>query len=119
MALHCWLAQAAPSPLSPSCTQYDVHLPLLTVRETLAFARDALWAAGTKNDLAAEFHQVLEAEASEVGSAVLVSFLQAGLLHSGGHDIPCGACNSLKRALQSAHHRCDLPARAAEGPSTH
>ena len=62
-----------PSPLSPSCTQYDVHLPLLTVRETLAFARDALWAAGTKNDLAAEFHQVLEAEASEVGSAVLVS----------------------------------------------
>lgn len=53
--------------------QYDVHLPLLTVRETLAFARDALWASGTKNDLAPEFHQVLDAEASEVGGTVLVS----------------------------------------------
>ena len=50
-----------------------MHLPLLTVRETLAFARDALWAAGAKNDLAPEFHQVLDAEASEVGSTVLVS----------------------------------------------
>lgn len=60
--------------------QYDVHLPLLTVRETLAFARDALWAAGAKNDLAPEFHQVLDAEASEVGSTVLPPELRGDLV---------------------------------------
>lgn len=60
--------------------QYDVHLPLLTVRETLAFARAALWASGTKNDLAPEFTQVLEAEASEVGSTVLPPELRGDLV---------------------------------------
>ena len=38
--------------------QYDVFLPLLTVRETLAFANHALWLSGCKNDLGAEFAQV-------------------------------------------------------------
>lgn len=47
-----------PDACRPFFLQYDVHLPLLTVRETLAFAHDALWAAGCKNDLAAEFAQV-------------------------------------------------------------
>ena len=53
--------------------QYDVHLSLLTVRETLAFAQSALWASGCKHDLRAEIAQLLEAEAGEVGSGVLVS----------------------------------------------
>ena len=57
-------------PLGP--VQY-VHLPLLTVRETLALAQAALWASGCKHDLRAEIAQLLEAEAGEVGSGVLVS----------------------------------------------
>lgn len=38
--------------------QYDVHLPLLTVKETLEFAHAALWASGCKNDLGVEFGRV-------------------------------------------------------------
>lgn len=39
--------------------QYDVHMPLLTVHETLLFARRCMWASGCKN--------MLEAEAEKVG----------------------------------------------------
>ena len=53
--------------------QYDVHLSLLTVRETLAFAQSALWASGCKHDMRSEIAQLLDAEAGEVGSNVLVS----------------------------------------------
>ena len=42
----------------PTSLQYDVHLPLLTVRETLAFAGAALWASGAKNDNRKEFERV-------------------------------------------------------------
>lgn len=48
---------ACPTPWPPPARQYDVHLPLLTVRETLTFARNTLYAAGSKHDLADEFKQ--------------------------------------------------------------
>ena len=38
--------------------QYDVHVPLLTVRETLVFAQACLWEAGAKHDMHEEFHKV-------------------------------------------------------------
>ncbi|KAL4448626.1 hypothetical protein ABPG75_005845 [Micractinium tetrahymenae] len=59
--------------------QYDCHLPLLTVRETLAFARACLWESGTKNDFREEFGRVLEAEAARVGRDVLPQATQAEL----------------------------------------
>lgn len=46
----------APPPVPP---QYDVHMPLLTVHETLLFARRCMWASGCKN--------MMEAEAEKVG----------------------------------------------------
>lgn len=48
---------STPPPLPP---QYDVHMPLLTVHETLLFARRCMWASGCKN--------MMEAEAEKVGS---------------------------------------------------
>lgn len=56
--------------------QYDTHLPLLTVRETLLFARKCLWAAGAKDAGAEELRRVIQQEAAEQGGggrAVLVS----------------------------------------------
>ena len=109
--------------------QYDVHLPLLTVRETLTFARAALWASGTKNDLANEFRQVrlaslvcchcaLHAAAAgprmlplaarlPTGAASLVTAPGAGGGGEGGGSTRAGEC--------SAHRPLPLPAVAASG----
>lgn len=42
--------------------QYDVHLPLLTVHETLLFARKCQWASGCKNALEEETTKLLADE---------------------------------------------------------
>ncbi|PSC75525.1 pleiotropic drug resistance 5-like isoform A [Micractinium conductrix] len=60
--------------------QYDVHLPLLTVRETLEFARSALWLAGCKHDLSDAYAAVLAKEGAEVGVSVLPKELQDDLV---------------------------------------
>lgn len=48
--------------------QYDTHLPLLTVRETLLFARKCLWAAGAKDTGEEDLRRVIQQEAAEQGA---------------------------------------------------
>ena len=78
--------------------QYDVHVPLLTVRETLVFAQACLWEAGAKHDMHEAFHKVVVVVVGGVGGGGATSRCRAAGLQLGAW----AALNSFWSAASTA-----------------